>query len=67
MIKTRTLPIQVVPNNASFSEAVDIFDKINSQGQTLTEAELALTHVTAKWGEARKTLKNFLEAKKKIF
>jgi hypothetical protein len=51
------LPVQVVPSHAELEEAIDIFDRINSQGTKLTDAELALTHVTAKWPQARRVLK----------
>jgi hypothetical protein len=46
-----------VPPQANLDEAIDIFDRVNSQGTKLTEAELALTHVTGKWPVARRTLK----------
>ena len=55
-----TLPVQVVPHDASLEEAIDIFDRINSQGTKLTAAELALTHATAKWPDARRTIKKKL-------
>jgi hypothetical protein len=56
-IKEVTLPVQAVPPHAELEEAIDIFDRINSQGTKLTDAELALTHVTAKWPQARRVLK----------
>ena len=34
-----------------------MFDRVNSLGTKLTEAELALTHVTGKWPQARRTIK----------
>ena len=67
LIKSKEIPVQIVPMNAQFSDAVDIFDKINSQGQKLSEAELALTHVTAKWGEARMKMKDFSKRLKEKF
>ncbi len=51
------LPVQVVPPDASLTDAITIFDRINSQGTKLTDAELALTHITAKWPEARRVFK----------
>ncbi len=51
------LPEQVVPPHASLDEAIDIFDRVNSLGTKLTDAELALTHVTGKWPAARKLMK----------
>ena len=56
-IRDVNLPTQVVPIEASLDDAIDVFDRVNSQGTKLTEAELALTHVTGKWSEARRTLK----------
>ena len=52
-IKQIDLPEQIVPSNADLDEAINIFDRINSQGTKLTDAELALTHVTGKWPESR--------------
>jgi len=56
-VKEVSLPVQVVPQHAGLEEAIDIFDRINSQGTKLTDAELALTHITAKWPQARRVLK----------
>lgn len=64
-VKDVSLPVQVVPHHAQLEEAIDIFDRINSQGTKLTDAELALTHVTAKWPQARRVLKEKMEACRK--
>ena len=56
-IRNIDLPVQTIPPTASLTEAITIFDRINSQGTKLTDAELALTHVTAKWPHARRVLK----------
>ncbi len=56
-IKEVNLPEQLVPPHATLDEAIDIFDRVNSQGTKLTDAELALTHVTGKWPTARRRLK----------
>ena len=53
------IPVQEIPTSASFSDAIDIFDKINSRGVHLSKGELALTHITSKWPEARRILKEF--------
>ena len=53
------IPVQEIPTTASFSDAIDIFDKINSRGVHLSKGELALTHITSKWPEARRILKDF--------
>ncbi len=60
-IRDIELPVQYVPPDASLEEAVDIFDRVNSQGTKLTDAELALTHVTSKWSEARRNMKKKME------
>ena len=52
------IPEQLVPHHASLDDAIDIFDRVNSQGTKLTEAELALTHVTGKWPQARRVMKD---------
>lgn len=52
------LPVQLVPPLASLTEAIDIFDRVNSQGTKLTEADLALTHITGKWSQARREMKS---------
>ncbi len=56
-IRDADLPVQVVPDEASLDDAIDVFDRLNSQGTQLTEAELALTHITGRWSQARRTLK----------
>lgn len=57
IVKVVSLPVQTVPPSATLEEAIDIFDRVNSQGTKLTDAELALTHVTGKWPNARRQLK----------
>ena len=54
-------PIQVVPVSATLDDAIDVFDRINSTGTKLTPAELALTHISGKWPEARPTMKALLD------
>ena len=55
------LPEQVIPPDASLDEAIDVFDRVNSLGTKLTEAELALTHVTGKWPLARRIIKDKID------
>lgn len=61
------LPVQSVPPKAVLEEAIDIFDRVNSQGTKLTDAELALTHVTGKWSQARRVMKEKIEEVKKEY
>ena len=59
-------PVQIVPPDADIDAAIDVFDRVNSLGTKLTDAELALTHITGKWAKARQVMKakiNELEAK----
>lgn len=49
--------IESVPQNASIDQAIDVFDRVNSRGTKLTEAELVLTHISGKWPQARRAMK----------
>lgn len=60
-IQSIDLPIQTVPSHAGMDEAITIFDLVNSQGTKLTDAELALTHITGKWAQARRVMKEKIE------
>lgn len=60
-IRGLDFPQQVVPHHASLDDAIDIFDRVNSQGTKLTDAELALTHVTGKWPNARRVMKEKID------
>lgn len=60
-VRDAELPEQVVPATATLTDAIDIFDRVNSLGTKLTDAELALTHVTAKWPQARRVMKDKLQ------
>ncbi len=61
-IRNIEVPVQTVPSHAGLDEAIDIFDRVNSQGTKLTDAELALTHVTGKWPDARREMKRKISA-----
>lgn len=56
------MTIQRIPSQASLDKAIDVFDRVNSLGTKLTDAELALTHVTGKWSSARRELKKKIES-----
>jgi len=57
-ILEKDFPVQNVPTTSEIDEAIDIFDRVNSLGTKLTDADLALTHITGKWPDARRVLKN---------
>ncbi len=54
-------PVQTVPTSAEIDEAIDVFDRVNSRGTKLTDAELVLTHVTGKWPQARRIMKKKID------
>ncbi|MBN1348386.1 DUF262 domain-containing protein [candidate division KSB1 bacterium] len=56
-IEKKDYPILTVPSTAKIDEAINIFDRVNSLGTKLTDAELMLTHVTGKWPQARRIVK----------
>lgn len=60
-IKSLELFTQEIPNGSTFSDAIDIFDRINSKGVQLSTSDLALTHITAIWPDARKEMKITLD------
>lgn len=55
------MPVQMVPIQADIDAAIDVFDRVNSQGTKLTDAELALAHITGKWSHARRVMKSKID------
>jgi len=51
-------PVQTVPAEAHIDDAIDVFDRVNSLGTKLSDADLALTHITGKWPKARQVMKD---------
>lgn len=67
-VRNVDMTIQTVPLHASLEDAITIFDRVNSQGTKLTDADLALTHITGKWAQARRVLKDkIVSLEKKYF
>lgn len=64
-IKDREFPEQTIPIKASVREAIDIFYRVNASGVALTEAELALAHISGYWPQARDRFKAKLAALEK--
>ena len=56
-IRDADLPAQTVPTSATLTESIDIFDRVNSKGTKLSDADLALTHITGNWAQARRVMK----------
>jgi len=55
------IPLQTVPVHASLDDSIDIFDRVNSKGTKLSDADLALTHATGKWSTARREMKALID------
>ena len=60
-IRNFDLPILSIPSDANINEAIDIFDLVNRQGTKLTDADLALTHMTGHWPDARRVIKEKID------
>jgi hypothetical protein len=56
-ITTRSVPVETLPKSADIHQAIELFDKINSQGTHLSDAELALAHMSAEWAHIRRKMK----------
>ena len=53
--------VQSVPRGLDIDKAIDIFDRVNSMGTKLTDAELVLTHIAGRWPQARRVMKQKIE------
>ena len=53
---------QVSGEEFSVEEVVNIFNRVNKAGTTLTKADLALAHVCSIWPEAREEMRTFQRA-----
>jgi hypothetical protein len=56
-ITSRPLPLEELPKTADVHQAIDLFDRVNSQGTDLGDAELALAHMSAQWPYIRREMK----------
>jgi len=65
-IEKKDYPVLTVPSTCQIDEAIDVFDRVNSKGTKLTDAELVLTHITGKWPQARRVIKNKIEQLSKL-
>jgi len=67
-ILSHPIPVQELPKSADVHQAIDLFDKVNSLGTHLGDAELALAHMSAQWPYIRRYIKDKQnELKKKGF
>ena len=58
--------VQSVPQGLDIDKSIDIFDRVNSMGTKLTDAELVLTHIAGKWPQARRVMKQKIEDYEKV-
>lgn len=58
--------VQSAPQGVAIDEAIDIFDRVNSKGTKLTDAELVLTHIAGKWPQIRREMKNKIQEYGKV-
>jgi len=56
-IKKTNVPKMELPKSANVHNAIELFDRVNSQGTDLGEAELALAHMSAQWPYIRREMK----------
>ena len=57
-ITSLPLPKEELGKSADVHQAINLFDKVNSQGTDLGDAELALAHMSAQWPYIRREMKN---------
>lgn len=59
-IKNVEFPIMQVDDDSLLREALIVFDRVNSQGTPLSEADIALAHMVSSWPETRRQFKSKL-------
>lgn len=59
LIKIRQIeyPIMYVGEEANLNHALTVFDRVNSRGTPLSEADIALAHMCSSWPETRRVFK----------
>jgi hypothetical protein len=56
-IESIAVPVMYVEDGTSLKDALTVFDRVNSQGTPLTEADIALAHMCSNWPEIRRKFK----------
>jgi hypothetical protein len=54
-------PIMFVGEEANLNHALTVFDRVNSKGTPLSEADIALAHLCSAWPKTRRVFKEKLE------
>jgi len=64
-IKEKDYKIIYVKDTSNLREALTVFDRINSAGTPLSQADIALAHMCSRWPETRRTFKDKIREIKK--
>lgn len=56
-IASRDIPIQNLDKSSTVHEAIEVFDKINTEGTPLNQAQITLAHMSAQWPHIRRNIK----------
>ncbi len=60
-IREKEYPIMYVDEKANLYHALTVFDRVNSRGTPLSEADIALAHMCSAWPQTRRVFKEKLE------
>jgi len=64
-IKEIEYPVMYVGEEADLDHALTVFDRVNSRGTPLSEADIALAHMCSSWPETRRAFKSKINELKK--
>ncbi|MBL7108464.1 MAG: DUF262 domain-containing protein [Candidatus Cloacimonetes bacterium] len=56
-IRNKNYPIIYVEDSSTLREALTVFDRVNSAGTPLSDADIALAHMCSRWPETRRVFK----------
>ena len=59
-IVSEEFPIMQVDDDSTLQQALTVFDRVNSQGIPLSDADIALAHMVSSWPETRRKFKKKL-------
>ena len=63
-LKKASLSIMRVDQESNLNDALTVFDRVNTGGTPLTEADIALAYMCSTWKDARRNLKRKIEEMK---
>lgn len=56
-VVSEEFPIMQVDDDSTLQQALTVFDRVNSQGTPLSDADIALAHMVSSWPETRREFK----------